>query len=168
MPLIKRELAGLRETLAENRRALSALLNEGSERRMSRAAGELGASIDAMEKATDKILKSAEVIDDCAKALAASEKGGYERGLTQDIQDHLVGIYEACNFQDLTGQRIGKVIGTLGEVEDRIAALLERGNGQRAARDNPVASPARELINGPKLDGDSGHASQRDIDAMFA
>jgi hypothetical protein len=25
-----------------------------------------------------------------------------------------------------------------------------------------------DLINGPRLDGDSGHVSQQDIDAMFA
>ena len=87
---------------------------------MARAAGELGAAVDGMEKATEKILKSAEVIDDSAKALAAALKTDYERGLAQDIQEHVVQIYEACNFQDLGGQRIGNVIETLTTIEDQV------------------------------------------------
>ena len=166
-PATSHELACIRETLADNMRALSTLLHEGKERRMTRAAGELGAAVDAMEKSTHKILQSAEIIDDCAKALAAAQKTDFETGLTQDIQDHLVRIYEACNFHDLAGQRIGKVIGTLGLVEDRLADMIARATSLPASAGAPAAEPRRELINGPRLDGDSGHARQRDIDALF-
>lgn len=160
-----REFDSVRETLAANMRALHDLLLDGKERRMARAAGELGSAVEAMEKATHQILQSAEVIEDCAKALASARKSDYEGGLTQDIQDHLVRIYEACNFQDLAGQRIGKVIGTLALVEQRVAGLVERGGGVSYA---PAAEPQRGLLNGPKLDGDTGHASQRDVDALFS
>jgi chemotaxis protein CheZ len=120
-----------------------------------------------MEKATVKILKSTEVIDESARALAASLKNDYERGLTQDIQDHVVHIYEACNFQDLGGQRIGNVIATLTMIEDKVAGMIERCKVQPA--DAPVAKPAVPgLINGPRLDGASGHTNQSDIDSMFA
>jgi chemotaxis protein CheZ len=167
---LKRELASVRKAIAHNKRELAALIGEGQERPMARAAGELGAAINGMEKATVKILKSAEVIDDCAKAVAFGLKTGYERGLAQDVQDHVVHIYEACNFQDLAGQRIGNVIGTLNEVEEQVAAMLERynevsGKAQSAA---PAKSSAGSgLLNGPRLDGDSGHASQRDVDKIF-
>ena len=76
-----RELARLREAIAGNARELGALLSEGKERRMTRAAGELGAAVEGMEKATDKILKAAETIDDSAKSLGAALKNDYERGL---------------------------------------------------------------------------------------
>jgi chemotaxis protein CheZ len=164
---LKRELALLRETFARNARELAALLNEGNERRMTRAAGELGAAVDAMEKATDKILHSAEVIDDCAKALAFARMTDYERGLAQDIQEHVVRLYEACNFQDLTGQRIGKVIATLGLVEVRLSEAVAHSKFPGEANRAPAAAAARDLVNGPRLDGDAGHASQRDIDALF-
>lgn len=164
---LRRELGAIHEMLAENMRILSTLLHEGKERRMARAAGELGAAIDAMEKATGKILQSAEVIDDCAKAFAASRKGDYESGLAQDIQDNLMHIYEACNFQDIAGQRIGKVIGILGEVEERVTRLIERSSGLSAAGEVPAAPAATKRLHGPRLDGDSGHASQHDIDALF-
>ena len=55
---LKRELALLHDTIARNKRELAALIGDGHERRMARAAGELGAAVDGMEKATEKILKS--------------------------------------------------------------------------------------------------------------
>ncbi|MGH6664248.1 MAG: protein phosphatase CheZ [Pseudolabrys sp.] len=162
------ELALLHDALARNKRELAALIGDGEQRRMARAAGELGAAIEGMEKATVKILKSTEVIDESARALAASVKNDYERGLTQDIQDQVVQIYEACNFQDLGGQRIGNVIATLNAIEDQVNGMLARCKLQAA--DASVAKPAAApgLLNGPRLDGASGHTSQSDIDSMFA
>ena len=118
---LKTELTQLHDTIARNRRELSALIGDSHDRRMTRAAGELGAAVEGMERATVKILKSTEVIDESARTLAASVKTDYERGLTQDIQDQVVKIYEACNFQDLGGQRIGNVIAILNMIEDRVS-----------------------------------------------
>ena len=164
---LKRELTHLRDAFARNTRELSVLLADGKEHRMTRAAGELGAAVEAMEKAADRILQSAEIIDDYAKVLASAQMSDYERGLAHDIQEHVVRIYEACNFQDLTGQRIGKVIATLGQVEDGLTELVKQNRFPGSADQPPAAAPARELINGPKLDGEAGHASQHDIDTMF-
>ena len=164
MSTLNRELGLLRAVIARNVRELSGLLSEGKEKRLARAAGELGAAVEAMEKATDKILRSAEQIDDCAKALAFAQMTDYERSLAQDIQEHVVMLYEACNFQDLTGQRIGKVIVTLGLVEDRLSDVV--GHSRSTDHAAPAAS-AHALVNGPRLDGDSGHASQLEIDALF-
>ncbi len=163
---LKRELVLVQETIAHNRREVASLIGESKERHMARAAGELGAAVAGMEKATQKILHAAEAIDDDAKALTATLKDDYKRGLAQDIQERTVAIYEACNFQDLAGQRIAKVMATLNLVEQQLAAMLDRCNGRPApAAAKPASS--RGLINGPKLDGDCGHASQHDIDAMF-
>jgi chemotaxis protein CheZ len=164
---LKRELALLRDGFARNARELAALLHEDNDRRLTRAAGELGATVDAMEKAADQILQSAEIIDDCAKALAFARMTDYERSLAQEIQEHVVCIYEACNFQDLTGQRIGKVIATLGLVEERLSETVAHSKFPAGARRATTQAPARALVNGPRLDGDAGHASQRNIDELF-
>jgi chemotaxis protein CheZ len=161
------DLACVRETLADNMRALSTLLHDGKDRRMTRAAGDLGAAIEAMEKATEKILRAAERIDDCVRALAAAQMTDFEAGLVQDIQEHLVGIYEACNFQDLSGQRIGKVIGTLGLVENQLTSIIADSTDLGPVY-APPTSPQAELLNGPRLDGESGHARQSEIDALFS
>ena len=164
---LKRELALLHDAIARNKRELAVLIGDGRERRMAHAAGKLGAAVEGMEKATEKILKSTEVIDESARALAATLKDDYKRGLAQEIQDHVVKIYEACNFQDLSGQRIGHVIETLTMIENQVESMLERHATQPG--DATAAKPAAEpgLLNGPRLDGDSGHTSQGDIDKMF-
>jgi chemotaxis protein CheZ len=165
--ILKRELALIHDTIARNKRELAALIGVGTERRMARAAEELRASVDGMDHATQKILSSVELIDDGARALASVLKNDYERGLAQDIQDHVVQIYEACNFQDLAGQRISNVIGVMTMVEDQVGAMLDRCNAL-GAKNEPIAAAGRGLLNGPRLDGDHGHASQHDIDKMFS
>jgi chemotaxis protein CheZ len=79
-----------------------------------------------------------------------------------------VKIYEACNFQDLSGQRIGHVVETLNMIEDQVEAMLDRHKGRPG--EAPAAKPVSDhwLLNGPRLDGDSGHTDQIDIDKMFA
>jgi chemotaxis protein CheZ len=168
---LEHELALVRATIARNKQDLAALIGERKDRRMARAAGELGAAVDAMEKATQKILTATEGIDDSAKSLGSALKHAHERGLAQDIQEHAARIYAACNFQDLAGQRIAKVITTMTVVEEQIAAMIERCNGFGRPSDAPAAAkPAagHRLVQGPKLDGDSGHAEQSAIDAMFS
>jgi chemotaxis protein CheZ len=168
--LLKRELALVRDTIARNRRDLAALIGDGKQRGIARAADELGTAVDGMEKATQKILLSAEVVDESAKALTATLRGDYKRGLAQDIQDHVVQIYEACNFQDLAGQRIGNAVATLAMLEARVSAMLDRceaGSGKDNSAVPAKAAAGPDLLNGPRLDGDAGHASQRDIDEIF-
>ncbi len=166
---LTRELVVIQDTIARNKRELASLIGEGKERRMARAGDELRAAVDGMDYATQKILKSVEVIDESARALSATLKDHYKRGLAQDIQDHVMQIYEACNFQDITGQRISNVIGTMTMVEDQVTAMLARSEGVSGKAPAPEKpAPGRGLLNGPKLDGDTGHASQSDIDEMFA
>ena len=160
-----RELATLRQTVARNMDELVALRGSLAEPRATRAAYELGAAIDDLEKAAHDILSSSETIDESARTLTATLKTEFERGLAQDIQDQVVRIFEACNFQDLTGQRIGKAIAALAAVEQHIARML--GASDNVAMAAPPEAPKSSLLNGPKLDGDRDHKTQHDIDAMF-
>jgi len=165
------ELSALANVVARNTRTLMALINDGKDRRMARAAGELAAAVESMETATQKVLASVEAIDDCARVLVSALTDDYHHGLAQDIQDHVVRVYEACNFQDLAGQRIGKVIATLVMVEEQLAVMIETSNSVAGgARPDGAAGsgPSSDLLNGPRLDGAGGHASQQDIDLMFA
>lgn len=146
---------------------------------MARVGRELDAVIAGTEQATQNILKSAEDIDQIANALASMLKGSYELGLVQDLRDHVVKIFEASNFQDLTGQRIGKVIATLKFIEDHINRMqdiwrsIEGAAPTQAGSAQPPSSVRQAvidagLLNGPKLADDPGHASQADIDILFS
>ena len=92
--------------------------------------------------------------------------------LSEEIQERVISIFEACNFQDLTGQRISKVMNTMKFIEQHIYEMMNIWGGIDAikAHATPIADTREgdaKLLNGPKLDGDVGHASQDDIDAMF-
>jgi chemotaxis protein CheZ len=137
-----------------------------------RASRELDAVADSTERATQQILEAAEGIDEAANTLSASVKQEQEQALANDIRDQVVRIFEACNFQDISGQRIAKVLATLSFVEDRVGRMLDIWGGRDAIKDYSAGQPEHslepKLVNGPKLSGDSGHVSQQEIDAMFA
>ena len=128
---------------------------------------QLDAVAENAERATRQILDAAEAIDDAANTLSASLKREQEKALALDIQDNLLRIFESCNFQDLNGQRIAKVVATLKFVEQRIAHMVEVWGGIEAIKHHAASARQDHELHGPKLDGDEGHATQQDVDAMF-
>ncbi len=137
----------------------------------ARVTRELDAVGESAERATEQILGAAEDIEDAANTLSASLQRDQEKSLALDIQDNVLRIFEACNFQDLTGQRIAKVLTTLKFVEERIAHMVEIWGGIDAFK--PYAAAAADidrnaLLHGPKLKDDEGHVTQEDVDRMFA
>jgi chemotaxis protein CheZ len=156
------ELNVLREMIARSERELATLRNGASLPRMQ---NELAAAIGDMDQGTHKVLRCAEAIDESARALCATLVDDYKRGLAQEVFEQASHIYEACNFQDLAGQRINKAIAALKLVEQQMARLYDLWGGMKQAS-GPSAPD--KLVNGPKLEGDSGHADQSEIDRMFA
>jgi len=139
---------------------------------MAKVNGELGAVVGGTEEATQQILEAAEAIDNAASALAKVTSPDQQKILSEEIQERVVSIFEACNFQDLTGQRISKVMTTMKFIENHITVMMDIWGGVDAIKAHaPPIVDDREgdakLLNGPKLDGDEGHASQNDIDALF-
>ena len=139
---------------------------------MSKVTGELGAVVGGTEEATQQILEAAESIDQAASALSKVNSPDQQKILSEEIQERVVSIFEACNFQDLTGQRISKVMSTMKFIENHITVMMDIWGGVDAIRAHaPPIIDDREgdakLLNGPKIEGDAGHASQNDIDALF-
>jgi len=139
---------------------------------MAKVNGELGAVVGGTEQATQQILEATEAIDQAATALSKNISPEQQKLLSEEIQERVVSIFEACNFQDLTGQRISKVMNTMKFIEQHINEMMNIWGGVDAIKAHaPPIVDTREgdakLLNGPKLDGDVGHASQDDIDAMF-
>jgi chemotaxis protein CheZ len=139
---------------------------------MSKVTGELGAIVGGTEEATDQILAAAEAIDQAATALTKVNSADQQAALASDISERVVGIFEACNFQDLTGQRISKVMNTMRFIEHHINVMMDIWGGVDAIKAHaPEVVDTRDddakLLNGPKLEGDEGHVSQNDIDALF-
>ncbi len=169
---LKKEMDEIYEAIAETKREIATLhVNGLHSAEMNRVTDELDAIIDGTEKATEQILESAEVIDENASKLS-KVLTGEEDQWTHDIQESVVSLFEACNFQDLTGQRITKVVNVLRFIEERIVSMMDIWGGidhfQEIDVDNPMEKTGDEaLLNGPALGDEEGVASQDDIDALF-
>lgn len=171
---LKVELDAIYEAIAQTKKEIATLHQttgaEGEE--MARVTNELDAVVSGTEGATETILSAAEFIDETANTLSA-RVGKEESELAGDIRDQVVQIFEACNFQDLTGQRITKVVGTLRFIEDRIEQMMDIWGGIETFKEietemRKVREGDDALLNGPSLESDIDVASQDDIDALFA
>src|SRR3974390_578304 len=124
---------------------------------MAKVTGELGAVVGGTEEATQQILEAAEAIDEAASSIAKTKSPELQARFSQDIQERVVTIYESCNFQDLTGQRISKVMTTMRFIENHINVMMDIWGGVDAIKAHvPPIVDTREgdarLITGPKLE----------------
>ena len=170
---IKLELHLIHDAINRTKREIATLHGKSFDgQEMAKVNGELGAVVGGTEQATQQILEAVEAIDQAATALSKNISPDQQKLLSEEIQERVVAIFEACNFQDLTGQRISKVMTTMKFIEKHIIEMMEIWGGVDAIKAHaPPIVDTREgdarLLNGPKLDGDDGHASQNDIDALF-
>jgi chemotaxis protein CheZ len=170
---LKVELDLIHDAITRTKREIAVLHGKSfNGEEMAKVTGELGAVVGGTEEATQQILEAAEAIDNAATALSKVTSPDQHKLLSEEIQERVVSIFEACNFQDLTGQRINKVMTTMKFIENHITVMMDIWGGVDAIKAHaPATVDDREgddrLLNGPKLDGDEGHASQNDIDALF-
>ncbi len=170
---LKVELDLIQDAINRTKREIAVLHGKSFDgHEMAKVNGELGAVVGGTEQATQQILEAAEAIDQAATALAKATSPDQQKLLSEEIQERVVSIFEACNFQDLTGQRISKVMNTMKFIEQHIHEMMNIWGGIDAikAHATPIADTRdgdARLLNGPKMEGDVGHASQDDIDAMF-
>jgi chemotaxis protein CheZ len=170
---LKVELDLIHDAITRTKREIAVLHGKSfNGEEMAKVTGELGAVVGGTEEATQQILEAAEAIDNAATALSKVTSPDQQKLLSEEIQERVVSIFEACNFQDLTGQRINKVMTTMKFIENHITVMMDIWGGVDAIKAHaPAIVDDREgddrLLNGPKLEGDEGHASQNDIDALF-
>jgi chemotaxis protein CheZ len=170
---LKIELDLIHDAIDRTKREIATLHGKSFDgEEMAKVNGELGAVVGGTEEATQQILEAAEAIDQSAAAISSVTSPDQQKILSEEIQDKVISIFEACNFQDLTGQRISKVMATMKFIEHHIITMMEIWGGVDEIKAHaPAIIDTRDedakLLNGPKLDGDDGHASQDDIDALF-
>ncbi|HYG87613.1 MAG TPA: protein phosphatase CheZ [Azospirillum sp.] len=135
------------------------------------ASQELSAVVSSTEAATNTIMGCAEELEEIVGELKAASEG-YQKDRLNDMHEVIVRIYEACNFQDLTGQRITKVVRALGFIEERIESMMNLWN-RREFEAMPLPPSVTKMdgdleLHGPSEETISGNISQADIDALFA
>jgi chemotaxis protein CheZ len=156
-----REIAGYIETMRSEMGALQA--NKIKESHIPRAGEELSAIVRATEEATHIIMESAEAVMGADSADADAYKAL--------VDDKMMAIFEACSFQDITGQRIAKVVETLQHIEERVARfakVMQAKDFDGFLTDSERARAERRerlLLNGPQLSGKG--MGQTDVDSLL-
>ena len=174
---LREELQGIMTHISTTKSEIAALKpkNETETDQITAATGELDAVVDATAAATSDILKAAEDLQTAVDAIRAEHAIESVENLDKNldaIEMEGMNILMDCGFQDLTGQRINKVVNTLRYIEDHIDALIKvwgitegTADGALIANAPDDARPDQDLLHGPSTDG-SG-VSQDDIDALF-
>jgi chemotaxis protein CheZ len=121
------------------------------------ATGELGAIVEHTAIATNSILESCEMLDRLSSSLDTAHAAVLQNAITQ--------IYEACSFQDITGQRITKVVKALQAIEGKVLELAG-GHSTGVVLHLDVSDAPGCLLNGPALPTEA--MDQADIDRLLA
>ena len=118
--------------------------DEALKSHVSVATDELDAVIVDTAQATETILDVCETLDSIKMPESRDQ-----------IAAATARIYEACSFQDITGQRVCKVVLTLKSIETRIAEILEDfcGSSTRATGPDITPDTGRGLLSGPQPPG---------------
>jgi chemotaxis protein CheZ len=156
--LTKQEIASLKHPLAK-------------EDKLTSASCELSAVVKATEEATTAIMQTAEHLDEIVREITTQVTDAYVISRLNEMSEHITKLFEACSFQDLTGQRITKVVKTLDYIEERVETMQVIW-GRKDIEKIPV--PENDLVrkdDGLSLHGPSdaaqGAISQDDIDKLF-
>ncbi|MEM6710788.1 MAG: protein phosphatase CheZ [Pseudomonadota bacterium] len=168
---LEAEMNAIRSAIQQTKTEIATLHQSGFQgRELGKVTDELDAIVKGTEQATEAILSAAETIEDRVGNLSAKLDGD-DQGMANDAVDAAMTIFEACNFQDITGQRITKIVKTMRFVEERIDSMMDIWGGMESFEDVQTLDVAKKgdeaLLNGPASEDDANVASQDDIDALF-
>jgi chemotaxis regulatin CheY-phosphate phosphatase CheZ len=170
--ILRQELQEMSYYIQQTRSEIAALRpDETHNNRIMAATEELDAIVMATERATSDILNAAERISDI---LAEVDRTGAFGHVADQLDVQSIEIMTACSFQDITGQRITKVVNAMRYIEQRINSMVEIWGGEVAGAPPPVPvrddfedrRPDSHLLNGPARQGEG--VSQSDVDALLA
>ncbi len=153
------EVEELGRTIASAKAEIAALrVDDITDSHIPSATDELDAIVAHTAAATHRILETCETLDRVADELTGDTAARLQEATTQ--------IYEACSFQDVTGQRIDKVVSTLKTIEAKIAQIVVTFGSPRNADEHEGGAGEAALLNGPQLP--TAAMDQSDIDELLA
>ena len=157
---IYRELQSVSAQITDTRSEIARVRPKDMKSRIPAAGDQLDAIVRHTEEATNTIMEAAEEI----MSADAADIEAYKA----TVDGACLRIFEACSFQDITGQRVSKVVTTLGDIEERVGALLEvlgsefEDSGTAA---EPLPQGDEALLSGPALEGEG--IDQNEVDALL-
>ncbi len=156
------ELVDLKKVIDESRAEIGlARPGDIQNKDIPTATDELDAVVASTEEATGTIMDACEAIQNHAEKIEGEHADA--------INNEIMKIYEACSFQDITGQRINKVVSTLQSIDERVGHLISVLGDKLAHVGEPIEDEREgdeKLMNGPQLP-DQG-VTQDEIDRLLA
>ena len=130
---------------------------------------QLDGVVEATKEASDRIMDAVEKSNDASGMLRDLLTDPAQMELLDRIADSNNVVCEACAFQDLTGQRVTKIVKSVCYVEDRVTALRAIwGDRELDAVDlgpKDERTEDEKLLNGPQMSAEA--ISQDEIDKLF-
>lgn len=161
---VYKELRELHNLIEETRREISETnVGDVAGKHIPTATDELDAVVKATEVATSAIM------DSCDEITVLSAKAPPE--VESQLMNEVTKILEACSFQDITGQRISKVVKNLKIIDEKVTNLIDilqdkiPGLPMESDGTDQRKGDAR-LLNGPQLPEKA--INQDDIDKLLA
>jgi chemotaxis protein CheZ len=118
---------------------------------------EIEAVIRLNAEAANRIMDAAEHISGCI------ENDGVPPDVRFAVLNHVTTIFEACGFQDLSGQRISRALRTLRSIEEN---MLGRKTAE-ASPDNKIDQTFVDDFLTKKEEPPAKEINQADIDSLF-
>ncbi len=168
--VLKKELYGLFKYLQRVREEIAAI-NRPADKALhfDSMSDQLDAIVKATEEATDTIMGCMEKNDEIVGKLRDALTDEKQLALLDQISANGNDVFEACSFQDITGQRITKVVKSVTYVEDRVNALIAVWGKEEIDRievkPEKEKTEDEELLQGPALEGEG--ITQAEIDKLF-
>jgi chemotaxis protein CheZ len=162
---VYRELREIATYINDMKAEIGALqANELKESHIPAAGQELGAIVKATEEATHSIMECAETV----MTADARDPAAYKAL----VDAQMMRVFEACSFQDITGQRIAKVVETLQQIEQRVSRFVEAMRAKDLSgfideqERNRAERKNRFMLNGPAREGEG--IAQAQVDQIFS
>jgi len=168
---LSRQVVQLYEYMERIKTEIASVKHPGAEDdHFNKVADQLNAIVKATEVATNTIMEAAEATSTIAEELKGDLSTEERTQRLNQIIANSNSVFEACTFQDITGQRISKIVTTMNLLEGALSSLVVI-IGKESIAALPVHRTKKSKdgdapLDGPALDGEES-VSQADIDAMF-
>ncbi len=170
MDQLKQEFDALSRYMQRVRQEIAAIDRPADEEHNFNSTGEqLDAIVKATEEATNSIMEAMESNEDAVGKLRGKISDPDLVALLDQITTNGNEVFKACSFQDITGQRVNKVVKSITYVEARVDALVTLWGKDQLAEVDVVADQEKtaeeKMLSGPQSAGKG--LSQDDIDNLF-
>ena len=160
--VLKSELVGLFKHIQKIRLEI-AMIKSPKNDHFSSMTDELDSIVEATSTATEEIMSNVEKINDIAFSLTDKLADQADKDSVNTIIDCVTNVIVACSFQDITGQRIQKIVKAVKYIEGHINSLIGMWgkdviNEQKLVK-HEETDEYKKYLNGPQLKGQGDRKS---------